>query len=260
MLLPRIIPSLLISNDDLVKTRQFKDSVYLGDVLNAVRIFSEKRADEIVIFDINASVKNSEPNFKLLEKIARQSKVPVCYGGGIKNLTQALKILKLGVEKIALSSVIWENAQIVKEISEAVGRQSVVCVLDVKKNNQNNFEIYSYKATKKINIDLEMAVQIVDENGAGEIIINSIDRDGTMEGYNHDVVRLVQKHTDLPITILGGAGSIADVGELFSNYGIIGAAAGSLFVFKGRNNAVLINYPSPLEKQKIIAEYYENPK
>ena len=252
MLNPRIIPCLLIHKNGLVKTKNFKNPKYVGDPINAVRIFNEKQVDELIVIDIDATVNNLEPNYNLIEKLAYECRMPLCYGGGIQNAKQALKILSLGVEKISLSSAALNTPQLVKEISNQVGSQSVVVVLDVKKKFLGGYEIYTKNASKKIKIDLSSALKKFQELGAGEFVLNSIDNDGVKNGYDIDIISKVKKHIKIPLTVLGGAGSLDDIGETINKFGIIGCAAGSLFVFKGRYNAVLINYPNALIKKDIL--------
>tara|TARA_B100000674_G_C37947188_1_gene965475 strand:+ start:1861 stop:2643 length:783 start_codon:yes stop_codon:yes gene_type:complete len=256
MLHPRIIPNLLIHNKGLVKTVNFKSPKYVGDPLNAVKIFNEKSVDELIITDIDASVKKLEPNYSLIEKLAIESRMPLCYGGGINNVYQAKKIFSLGVEKVAISSAAIENPTIISQLAESVGSQSVVVVLDVKKKFfSGNYEIYVHNGTKKIGLNPLKFINKIKKMGVGEIVINSIDYDGTMKGYDFQIIDQVRKITTLPMTVLGGAGSLSDIGELIKKYSIIGAGAGSIFVFKGKYRAVLINYPNDKEKMELIKKY-----
>lgn len=251
MLKPRLIPALLIENNLLVKTIKFQNPRYIGDPINTVKIFNEKFVDEICIFDISASTDNREPNYQLIEDIAKQSRMPICYGGGIKNATQAQHIFNLGVEKIGLSSILFRDLDIINEIAEKVGSQSVVLVLDVKKKMMGGYEIYINRGEKSTQKDLVKFLEEIKNHNFGELMINSIDRDGTEIGYDIELVDTVQKIISKPITVLGGAGSLEDVKKLYSKFGIIGAAAGSLFVYLGKYRAVLINYPTKEEKNKL---------
>jgi cyclase len=258
MLRPRIIPCLLVHDKGLVKSIQFKNHKYVGDPINAVRIFNEKEADELMLIDIDATINKVEPNYKMIQNIASECRMPLCYGGGIKNIQQAQKIFSLGVEKIALSSILIENPNIISDLACKVGSQSVVAILDVKKKLFGGYEIYTHNGKNSTGINPINFVQKIEKLGAGEIVINSIDQDGTMNGYDLKLVEQIRKSTSLPLTILGGAGSLNHIGNLIQNYGIIGAAAGSLFVFKGVYKAVLINYPSFNEKDKLINNYITN--
>ena len=252
MLRPRIIPCLLVHESGLVKSVQFKNYKYIGDPINAVRIFNEKQSDELMLIDIDATVNKNEPNYKLIQNIASECRMPLCYGGGIKNVEQAQNIFSLGVEKIALSSILIEKPKLITEIASKVGSQSVVAVLDIKKKMFGGYELHTHNGRKSTGINPIEFVKKIEDLGAGEIVINSIDQDGMMNGYDLKLVELVRNSTSLPLTVLGGAGSMTDIGNLIQNYGIIGAAAGSLFVFKGVYKAVLINYPSTNEKDNII--------
>tara|TARA_B100000989_G_scaffold211809_1_gene160816 strand:- start:97 stop:852 length:756 start_codon:yes stop_codon:yes gene_type:complete len=251
MLLPRIIPCLLLSKNDLVKTINFRNPNYIGDPINAVKIFNEKKADELFLLDIDATVKQYEPNFQLIKKIARESRMPICYGGGIKNLEQAKRIFSYGVEKIAVSSIIFENYNIVSEISNFSGSNSAVVIIDIMKVNEN-FSIFIHNGKKKINIDIVELIEKLQELGVGEIVINSIDQDGTMKGFNYELIDSIINNIKVPVTILGGAGSLLDLKEAIEKYGSIGISCGSLFVYKGSRNAVLINYPTKEDKLKLV--------
>ena len=251
MLRPRIIPSLLIHDKGLVKTVKFKDHKYIGDPINAVKIFNEKEVDELAIFDIDATVLGNEPNYILIEKLANQSRMPLCYGGGVKTVKQAQRIFSLGVEKIALSSSIIQNPNLITEISEKVGSQSVIVVLDVKKKLLGGYEIYTHNGKKSTGISPIKFAKIAQKLGAGEVIINSIDNDGMMNGFDMNIIAKVREEITIPLTVLGGAGNLEDIKKVILNNGIVGVAAGSLFVFRGVYKAVLINYPSKEEKNTI---------
>jgi cyclase len=253
MLRPRIIPSLLLRNGGLVKTVRFTDEKYVGDPVNAVKIFNEKEADELIVVDIDASTKGVEPNFKLIGQIAVECRMPLCYGGGIRTVDHASKIIGLGVEKIAISSAGLDNPALVSAIAREVGSQSVVVVFDVSRRaDGKTCEVKTHngrRATGKVLTDL---VSQAAPLGAGEILVNSIDHDGTMQGYDLELARLVRASTSLPMTVLGGAGSLADMQRLVAECGVVGAAAGSLFVFKGARRAVLISYPSQAQRDDLI--------
>lgn len=252
MLAPRIIPCLLVHNKGLVKTVKFKDAKYVGDPINAVKIFNEKESDELIVLDIDATVEGREPDYKMIENLASECRMPLCYGGGIKTVEQATKIFNLGVEKIALSSAVIENLKLVSDISKEVGSQSVVVVIDVKKKMFGGYDIYTHNGTKKTNIDLEKFIIELQSLGIGEIVINSIDNDGVMKGYDLSLIEKIKPLINVPMTVLGGAGTLEDINKLIEKFGIIGCSAGSLFVFKGKYKAVLINYPNKTEKEKLI--------
>lgn len=246
MLRSRIIPCLLMHDGGLVKTRQFKDPKYVGDPLNAVKIFNEKEVDELMFLDIDASAQGRSPNLGLLRSFAVESRMPLCYGGGINSAAQAAQIITLGFEKVSISSAALARPALIKEIAEMIGSQSVVVTLDVRKNKLlGGYTVYSHNGKEKARVGvLEFCQQAV-ELGAGEIVINSIDRDGEMAGYDLELARKVSATVSIPLSVLGGAGSVDHMQELIDAVGVVGAAAGSLFVFKGAYRAVLINYARP---------------
>lgn len=253
MLYPRIIPTLLIRNKGLVKTVKFKDSKYIGDPLNAVKIFNEKEVDELIVLDIDATTQNKDPDYNVIESMAAECRMPLCYGGGIKSGDQAQRIFSLGVEKIAISSEAIKRPAIVADIANKVGSQSTVVVLDVKKNYfSKKYTIYTQNGRKSTGIDPVIFSRKVEELGAGELVINSIDNDGMMKGYDLTLINSIVKSINIPLTALGGAGSMHDIESLIKEHKIIGAGAGSLFVFKGKFKAVLINYPSEQEKMDLM--------
>lgn len=257
MLHPRIIPCLLVHKNGLVKTVKFKDPKYVGDPLNAVRIFNEKEVDELMVVDIDATTHGKEPDYKMIQNLAVECRMPLCYGGGIKTVEQARHIFSLGVEKIAISSIAIENPEIISKIAERVGNQSVIVVLDVKKKFlSNKYEVWTHNGTKNSGLDAVDFVKKCESLGSGEIVVNSIDQDGTMKGYDNTIVDKIREAIYIPMTVLGGAGSLEHIGELISKHGIIGAAAGSLFVFKGKYKAVLISYPNKNEKNQLVQKYF----
>lgn len=250
MLRPRIIPVLLVRNGGLTKTVKFGPGKYVGDPLNAVRIFNEKEVDEIVVLDIDATMQNREPDYVLIRSLAAECRMPLCYGGGVKTATQVRRIVELGVEKVAISSAAVENTGLIAETAEQVGRQSIVVVMDVRKKGLfgTRYEVFTRNGTKGTGLNPIDFAKKAEELGAGEIVINSIDRDGEMKGYDIDLATQVREAVSLPMTVLGGAGSLEDIKTLIHTFGIVGAAAGSLFVFKGKYRAVLINYPNRAER------------
>ena len=246
MLRSRIIPCLLLHKGGLVKTRQFTEPKYVGDPLNAVKIFNEKEVDELAFFDIDASTNGRPPNMALLKSIAAESRMPMCYGGGVDNAELASSIINIGFEKVSVSSAALKRPQLIREMAETIGSQSVVVTLDVKKNRLlSGYTIHTNNGREKVNTDIfEFCRQAV-EYGAGEVVVNCIDRDGEMKGYDLELAQSVRKSVSCPLTILGGAGSVSDMQALIDAVGVVGAAAGSLFVFKGAYRAVLINYMRP---------------
>jgi len=231
-----------VKNKGLVKTVKFKEPKYVGDPINAVKIFNEKEVDELIVLDIDATSQGNEPNYKMIEHLANESRMPLCYGGGIKTTQQAQRIIKLGVEKIALSSEAISNSQVLVDIANIIGRQSVVVVIDVKKSLFGSYDIYTHNGKKKVKKNLFEFIVELEVIGIGELVINSIDNDGVMKGYDLTLVEKVRDSISLPLTVLGGAGHADDILKLIEHHKIIGASAGSLFVFKGVYKAVLINY------------------
>jgi cyclase len=252
MLRRRIIPCLLVHKGGLYKTVGFSQPKYVGDPLNAVRIFNEKEVDELMVIDIDASRFGREPDYKLIANLAFECRMPLCYGGGVKSVEQFDRIIGLGVEKVAISSAAVDSPDLVCNAANRVGTQSVVAVIDVKKSGLlRKPEVVTLNATKRSGLDpIAYAVKL-QELGAGEIVLNNVDRDGEMKGYDFDLIDSVRNAISTPLTVLGGAGSLDDIRSLVNRYGIIGAAAGSLFVFKGKYRAVLINYPGVEEKLGI---------
>jgi cyclase len=256
MLRPRIIPCLLLHKGGLVKTQYFKNSQYVGDAINAVRIFNEKEADELMIFDIDATANNVAPDFELIAKLAAECRMPLCYGGGVTSADQAARIVDMGVEKVAISAAGIANPALLKEIAAVVGRQSVVAVLDVRKRTglfAKGYEVCIHNGKTALKLEPVSLAKQLQEAGAGEIVINSVDRDGQMQGYDLELATQIKKALKVPVTFLGGAGSLDHLLELVSAVGVVGAAAGSLFVFKGKYRAVLINYPTK-EQKKLLCQ------
>ena len=252
MLRPRIIPCLLIHNGGLVKTVRFCSPKYVGDPLNAVRIFNEKEVDELMVVDIDASRYTREPDYKLIANLARECRMPLSYGGGVKTVEQFDRIIGLGVEKVAVSSAAVDEPTLISRAAARVGSQSVVAVIDVKRSGLlRKPEVVTLNATERSGLEPSAFAAKLQELGAGEIVLNNVDRDGEMKGYDFDLIDSVRNVITTPLTVLGGAGSLDDIQSLVRRYGIIGAAAGSLFVFKGKYRAVLINYPGLKEKLGI---------
>ena len=256
MLRPRIIPCLLVHNGGLVKTKCFKNHKYVGDPINAVRIFNEKEADELMVLDIDATVNRSLPNFKLIAKLATECRMPLCYGGGITSADQAARIVDMGVEKVAVSSAVLAEPDLVSQLASAVGRQSVVAVLDIRRRAglfSKGYEICTHNGKTGYKYDPIAFAQQLQDAGAGEIVINAVDRDGLMQGYDLDLAAGFKEALKVPLTLLGGAGSLKDISDLIASLGVVGAAAGSLFVFKGKYRAVLINYPTREQKNNMFS-------
>ncbi|MDO9197154.1 AglZ/HisF2 family acetamidino modification protein [Rhodoferax sp.] len=253
MLRPRVIPCLLVHEGGLVKTVGFKAPKYVGDPINAVKIFNEKEADELVVLDIDATVNGAEPDYRMISNLAAECRMPLCYGGGVRSAAQAKKIIGLGVEKVALSAAAINDPNLITQIADEIGRQSVVVVLDVKKRMlSKEYDVFTHngKNNTKRSV-MEVATQ-VEALGVGEIVINSIDNDGQMKGYDLALAKKMRDAVNIPVTFLGGAGSLDDIAALIRTCGVVGASAGSLFVFKGVYKAVLINYPNVVQRDELI--------
>ena len=247
----RVIPCLLVRGGGLVKTRRFGEDKYIGDPINAVRIFNEKEADELIVLDIDATVQGREPDYAMIENLAAECRMPLCYGGGISTVDQAKRIMALGVEKIALSAAAIARPPLIAEIAAQVGNQSVAVVLDARKKMLGGYRAFVRNGRVDTKISpLDFACE-AERLGAGEVVINAIDHDGMMNGYDLALADSLRAAVRLPLTLLGGAGSLAHMQEAVHRLGTVGLAAGSLFVFKGQYRAVLINYPSHAERATL---------
>jgi cyclase len=253
MLRNRIIPVLLHGRDGLVKTRNFKNPVYIGDPINAVRIFNQKQVDEIVILDIDRSKRSLGPDFQLVQKIASECFMPLSYGGGIRDLEDAKKIYSLGVEKIVIQSAAIRNPGLIRQVANFTGSQSISVSIDVLQSGPSNYNLYHPASSKIIDKPLLDYIRQVQEEGAGEIMITSVAHEGDMKGYNLDLIRLVRDSTSVPIIAHGGAGSVNDFASAISA-GADAVAAGSFFVFYGPRRGVLITYPNYSELEQAIGE------
>lgn len=243
----RIIPCLLIQNNGLVKTRRFRDAVYLGDPVNAVRIFSDKEVDEIVVLDIDASKERREPDYEMIAEIAGECFMPIAYGGGVRSVEQAGRLIRCGVEKIVINSAATESYSVIRGLADRFGSQAVVGAIDVKKSLFGTYRVTSRSATVEHKIDLDTHVQNLVQAGCGELFLNNVDRDGMMEGFDLALLSRVSKKVSVPVVACGGAGRAEHLAEAVREGGVAAVAAGSLFVFHGRLRAVLINYPKELE-------------
>jgi cyclase len=245
----RVIPVLLLRNKGLYKTVKFRDPRYIGDPINSVRIFNEKEVDELAFIDISATPSAKGPDFDIIDQIAGEAFMPMAYGGGITNLEQVKRILSLGFEKVIFNTAAFDNPRVLEETSRVYGVQSVVACIDVRKTLFGRYEIYTHSGAKKRSVGLVDHVKVLERLGAGEIMINSIDRDGTMAGYDVDLIKIVSSNCTMPVIACGGAGSIEHFELGVKHGGASAVAAGSMFVYKGVHRAVLINYP---ERDKLI--------
>ena len=251
MFIPRVIPTLLLKNNGLVKTIKFKNERYIGDPINAVKIFNEKEVDEIIFLDINATKTAQQPNFEMLERISSECFMPLAYGGGIKTIDQVQKIFRIGVEKVIINSAAFNNFNFIKSIINVVGSQSVIISIDVKKSIFGKYKVYSHLFNKNMEIELMELLDIVNQIGVGEVFINSVDRDGMMNGYDIGLIKLVSSNIDMPVVACGGAGNYGHLKDGLKLGGAHAVSAGSMFVYHGKHNAVLINYLDKEELDKI---------
>lgn len=242
MLKHRVIPCLLLQNNGLVKTQKFSHPKYVGDPINAIRIFNEKEVDELIVIDIQASKLGQEPNYQLIEEFAGECFMPLCYGGGIKTVEQAQRLFAAGVEKISLQSSIISDCNLVREITSRFGNQSVVVSIDIKKNLLGQYKLYSSTQGKIISMDWLDFLRQATQAGAGEILLNSVDKDGAMTGMDLQLIATAASVCTVPLIALGGVGSLTDIQSAIKA-GASAVAAGSFFVFHGPHRAVLITYP-----------------
>ena len=252
MVSTRLIPFLTIQNGELVKTRKFAAPQYIGDPLNAVRIFNEKLADELVVLDISATTHERDPDFKLIASLSSQCKMPLCYGGGVKNIAQFEKIISLGVEKVAISSAAYRNPSLLKQCADRFGTQSVVFVCDAKLQSSSG-ELGCVTSNGMVDeaLDVIETCKNAAAQGAGEIIVNFVDNDGEMAGYNRTAIEQIYSCVSTPITFVGGASCLDEIDRLSECLPHAGFGAGSLFVLKGKFRAVLISYPTEVERQQF---------
>ncbi|MDR7866274.1 MAG: AglZ/HisF2 family acetamidino modification protein [Sporomusaceae bacterium] len=246
---PRVIPSLLLRKNGLVKTLKFKDQRYIGDPINAVKIFNEKGVDELVLLDITATTDKRGPNLPLLARIAAEAFMPMAYGGGITQFEEIREILRLGYEKVIMNTSAIENAELIREASECFGSQSIVISLDTKKNFFGNYHVMTHSGSNDTKLDPVQFAQEAEKLGAGEILLYSVDKDGTMSGYDLSLIKKVSEAVNLPVVACGGAGRVDDFAAAL-HAGAAAVSAGSLFVFYGKHKAVLITFPTDEELTK----------
>ncbi len=252
MFIPRVMPCLLLIGSSLVKTIQFKDANYIGDPENTIKIFNNLEVDELVLLDISVTKENKKPPFDIISRVASECFMPLTYGGGIREIEDMKKIFGLGVEKVVICTYVVENPEFIKKASDLFGSQSIIVSIDVKKIGEK-YEVYINAGKKSTGLDpAEFAIQM-EKMGAGEIFLNSIDKDGTMSGYDFELIKKVSNSINIPLIACGGAEKIEDFGEGV-RAGASAMAAGSLFVYQGKNRAVLINFPSREELQAIFSK------
>ncbi len=252
MFRPRVIPVLLLNHDHLVKSKSFKNYSYIGDPINAVRIFNELKADELIFLDVTAGKNNRSISLDLIKNIAEEAMMPISVGGGIRQLSQIKNIISAGVEKVVIGSYAVDNPNFIEQASKEFGSTSIAVCMDVKKNIFGQEKVWSQNGTKASAYKPLQFAQLMENMGAGEIIVQAIKHDGQMQGYDLDLIKRISQNLTIPTVALGGAGTINDLKKAFVQANAIGLAAGSLFVYYGQNKGVLINYP---ERSEIKFNY-----
>jgi cyclase len=253
-MIPRVIPVLLLADGGLVKTVQFRDDRYVGDPINIVRIFNDKQVDELVLLDIRATAEGRAPDEAAIESIASEAFMPLAYGGGVRDVTTATRLIQLGVEKIVVNAAAVDEPAVVASIAERLGSSTLVVAIDAVIRGAGSWEVVTRSATRSSGRDVRAHAEAMAALGAGELLVTSVDRDGTMDGYDTELVRTVAGAVDIPVIACGGAGSLTDLASVIRDAGAAAAAAGSLFIFHGRHRAVLITYPTYDVRAKLFGE------
>lgn len=243
MLRVRVMPCLLLRRGALVKTTAFREPSYVGDPVNAVHIFNEKEVDELIVLDIAATPDASPPAFSVIEEIAGEAFMPVAYGGGLGSLEDVKRVLAAGMEKVVINTRAFEDPAFVSQVAAEYGSQAVVVSIDARRRERGGYEVYVRGGTQATGLDPAEHARRMEERGAGEIMITSVERDGTMQGYDLDLIGAVSRAVGVPVIASGGAGSVEDLGRAVREGGAAASAAGAMFVYYGRNRAVLINFP-----------------
>lgn len=253
MLKHRVIPCLLLHNNGLVKTKKFSNPKYVGDPINAIRIFNDKEVDELVVLDISASKENREPNYELIEQLAGECFMPLCYGGGIRTIEQARTLFGLGLEKIALQSVLLDDLSLLRKIADQFGSQSVVVSVDVRSNWLGRHKLFRSSSGKTCSQSWQDFIRQAVSAGAGEIMLNAVDRDGMMQGMDIELIKEASSNVPVPLIAVGGVGCLADVKDGVEA-GASAVAAGAFFLYQGPHRAVLITYPNYKELENLLKE------
>ena len=253
MLRTRVIPALLLDGQGLVKTTKFKSPIYVGDASNSCRIYNQMEVDELVLFDIRASSKKVPIQFELIQQIVSECFMPICYGGGVKTLEDFRKLFYVGVEKVSVSSLLFDNPQIVKDAINIYGAQSIIATLDIKRSRFRKVQqVYLYNGKQRIKKSLEEVIGLIKEIGVGEIIVNNIDKEGTWEGFDCDLIRYFADNTEVPVVALGGAGSKEDIKTVVQQGHASAVALGSMAVFQSKGMGVLIKFPKLKELKELL--------
>ncbi len=243
----RVIPVLLCNLEgSIVKTQKFKNPIYVGDPVNAVKIFNDKEVDELIFLDITATAQGRKPNLRYIAEIATEAFMPLCYGGGLSNLEDIRAVIKAGIEKVSINSALEKDPDLISRAADVLGSSSTVASIDVKKDFWGKYRVVVRNSSKSLSMPVLEFAQIMEQKGAGEIVLNSVDRDGMMEGFDLDLIRDVSRSVGIPVIASGGAGNLAHLKQAI-DAGASAVAAGSMFVFQGKHRAVLISYPSQTE-------------
>lgn len=250
----RVIPCLQVDRGRLVKTTGYRNPGYVGDLINSLRIFNEKEVDEMAVVDISATRERRRPDFELINEMASECFMPLAYGGGITTVAEIERIIQLGVEKVILNSAALENLDLVRAAAASVGSQSVVVSIDVKRRWLGAYGVFTRSGTRRIAGDLLRIVDAVTEAGAGELLLNAIDKDGNMGGYDHALIKAVTERTTLPVIAAGGASGPADLVQAVQQSGASAVAAGALFIYRGPHRAVLLSYPSARDIRAYLTD------
>lgn len=255
MLKHRVIPALLLRNGGLVKTRRFKDPKYVGDPINAIRIFNEKEVDELMVLDIAASKQKREPDYALIEQFAGECFMPLAYGGGVRTVEQAQRIFASGVEKICIQTAALDNLQLIRELADRFGSQSIMVSLDIKRNWLGRSKAFASSQSKSLRMDWLKLLSDLVGAGAGEVLLNAVDKDGTLSGPDLELISQASDQIDVPLIAVGGVSSLSDIRSAVEA-GASAVAAGAFFVYYGRHRAVLITYPKYQELEQLFSMYY----
>lgn len=251
----RVIPCLLLKNKGLYKTIKFKDPKYIGDPINTLRLFNGKEVDEIIVLDIDATNSKKSVDLTYLKKLANECFMPICYGGGITSIEEVEAIFKIGIEKVSFNTALYENPDLIRKAAENFGSQSIVGSIDVKKKLLGGYSVFLNNGKTDIKMDPVEYAKRAEDLGVGEILINAIDKDGMMNGYNYELIEMVSRAVSVPVIACGGAGSLNDCVKAVK-HGASASAAGSLFIYYGTNKAVLVNYPTE-EEMKIAFKDFD---
>jgi len=252
MLRTRIIPCLQLIDQSLVKTVQFKKHGYIGDPINTVRIFNELEVDELCFLDIRATVQKRTPNIKILSEIANECFMPLSYGGGVKNIETAKEILSIGFEKIVINTAAIEDPKLITNLAKHSGNQSIIISIDIKKTLLGNYVIYSHDGTKKTKLDPLSWAKQAEELGAGELLITSMDRDGTWKGFDINIIKQISESVNIPVIANGGAGSIEDIEKIVNKGKASAVALGSMVVYQQKGMGVLVNFPDKTKLEEVL--------